>query len=488
MTGIIRKTIAAGSAALAVVREYGSQLFSIRSFKIATLVAVVAMLSVFAPHALTAAPLAFAIGDTSRADIANLASTEVIDTFKEVYLDALDAIPDAMPLTAQMAKTRKVEGAADSLTFNVKLRNGGAVANVGDGQKLPRPSRPMRKKGKAGLAHTYTVIAVGGQSVPLTKKARNAFVSNLEEQFEDGMERVKFDLERQYNGDGRGILCVLETVGGAPTYGAQKPYGYTYTQADVAGVQLLNEDADVAFVDPGTGLERDRSKIVSIDWDNDTFTLAASIAGGAIGDYVVLCNDNAATGSDKSINYNNEASGIGAVIGSAGDTFEDIVSTVSRRWQTVDIDKAGAAAAEKDFATMDARQAARSGQKPELYYTTRGIAIGLMDTLSSRVRYNGETLELKGGYTAVKINGRVVLEGDWCPKGHIYGLNFNKKNVATVDVVKMGYVDLDGSKLHRIEGRHAWRSDLWFPHNALWFLRAAQSRMKNVLDDLTILR
>jgi hypothetical protein len=57
-----------------------------------------------------------------------------------------------------------------------------------------------------------------------------------------------------------------------------------------------------------------------------------------------------------------------------------------------------------------------------------------------------------------------------------------------VDVVKMGYVDLDGSKLHRIEGRHSYRADLWFPHNAIWFLRAAQGRMKNVADDLTIMR
>lgn len=426
---------------------------------------------------------------TQRADIATLIATEVQDTFKEVYLDALDAIPDATPLTAQLEKTTKVEGAASQLTFNVKLQTGGAVANVGDGQILPRPSRGKRKKGTAGLAHTYTVIAVGGQTVPLTKKTRNAFVSNLEEQLEDGMERVRFDLERQYNGDGRGILAVVETVAGAPTYAANRPYGYTYSQ-DVPGSQLLIEDMDVAFINPATGLERGRAKINSIDFAADTFTLSAAVAGAAIGDYIVLCNDNSVVpgSADASTNYLSESNGLGAVIGSAGDTFESIPSNTYRRWNAIDVDMAGAVPSEKAVATLDQRVIARSGQKPELYYTTRGITISFQDALAAKRLYQGEAMELKGGYTGLMLNGRVVLPGDWCPKGHIYALNFAKKNVAMVDVVKMGYVDLDGSKLHRIEGRHSYRADLWFPHNAIWFLRAAQGRLKNVADDITILR
>lgn len=474
-------------AAVATVRKHGWNVLKVRHVSVAAAaVLAVALVAVgaFSPAHLFG--LAF-IGDTARADQATLVAQEVIDTFKEVYLDALDAIPDATPLTAQLAKTTKVEGAADTLTFNVKLQTGGAVANVGDGQKLPRPSRGKRKKGKTGLAHTYTVIAVGGQSIPLTKKTRNAFVSNLEEQLEDGMERVKFDLERQYNGDSRGILCLLETVGGAPTYAVNRPYGYVYTQ-DVPGTQLMIEDMDVACINPATGLERARSKVNSVDFAADTITVAVAFAGAVIGDYLVLCNDNAvAPGStDASINYLNESNGIGSVIGSG--VFEAIDGALFRRWQAVDLDAAGADPSEKTLATLDARTRARSGQKPGIYYTTRGIVIGYQDSLSAKRQYTGETMELKGGYTGLNLNGRTVLEGDWCPKGHLYAMNLEKRNVAMVDVVKMGYVDLDGSKLHRIEGRHSYRADLWFPHNAIWFLRAAQGRLKNVADDLTIMR
>jgi hypothetical protein len=107
----------------------------------------------------------------------------------------------------------EVQGRARWSLLQREARDRRQVANVGDGGMLPRPSRPKNKTGKSSLCHTYTVVAVGGQSVPLTEDTRNAFVSNLENQLEDGMTRVQNDLERQYNGDGLGILCTLLTVG-----------------------------------------------------------------------------------------------------------------------------------------------------------------------------------------------------------------------------------------------------------------------------------
>ena len=57
-----------------------------------------------------------------------------------------------------------------------------------------------------------------------------------------------------------------------------------------------------------------------------------------------------------------------------------------------------------------------------------------------------------------------------------------------MDLVKMGYVDLDGAKLHRMEGRHAYRADLYFPHGVIWFSRAAHKMVYNLADDTTITR
>jgi hypothetical protein len=265
-------------------------------------------------------------------------------------------------------------GRADTLTFNVKLQTGGAVANVGDGQKLPRPSRVSGRKGKTGLAHTYTVIAVGGQSIPLTKKTRNAFVSNLEEQLEDGMERVKFDLERQYNGDGRGILCLVETIGGAPTYGANRRTA-TRTRRPCPGTQLLVEDMDVAVINPGTGA-RARPIEDQLDRLHRRHRHAGRrVAGAAIGDFVVLCNDNARRpGLDGRVDQlpeRIERNRRGHRIG----TFENIDGTISvagrRSTSTWPARIRG-----EGRSRLSTRASRASGPEAELYYTTRGIVIG----------------------------------------------------------------------------------------------------------------
>lgn len=427
------------------------------------------------------------------ADIATTADADVQSTFKRVYLKAVDAVPDATPLTAQMNRTQKFKAGPDGLYFNAKLETGGAVANVPDGKILPRASSPKRKPGKVGLAHTYTVIAVGGQSIPLTENTRNAFVSNLEDNLEDGMTRVKNDLERQYNGDGRGILGVVLTIVGAPVYGVEKPFGITGAGP---GTMLFIEDMDVAFVNPVGGAERDRGKLTTVDPSGGTdgeITLDAAIAGAAIGDYIVLCNDSSlATGTTDAVNnYLNEAAGILAAA-ATGDTFENIDGAVSRRWNGTAIDFSGGGAAvdptEERIATLEETVRAKSGKTGQMLYTTRGIRLKLASQLATLRRYDGASNPIKGGYDGVEINGRTVLVGDWCAKGNLFSFSTDKDAVGMVDLVPMGYVDLDGAKLHRVEGRHAYRADLWIPHQAIWFLRNCVGRGFGLTDDLTIVR
>jgi hypothetical protein len=413
---------------------------------------------------------------------------DVQETFKRAYLMAVDAVPDATALTQALGRTKKFKAGPDGLYFNVKLQTGGTVANVPEGRLLPSPSAPKRKQGKVGLAHTYTTVSVGGQSIPLTKDTSKAFVSNLEDQLEDGMTRVALDIERQYNGDGRGILALVKTVVGAPTYALERPYGLGVSAGP--GTMLIVEGMEVAFINPANGTERGRAKVNAVDYDAETFELSASPAGGAIGDYVVLCNAVDATGSDKATNYLAEASGLLAAINS-GDTFENINGGDYSRWNARRLLNSGTprAITEKLLAQGDATAKAKAGKKPDLLYTTRGIAIEYQAALANRHRYLGETSGLQdSGLDAISINGRKLIEGDWCPKGFLFGVNTDKDAVGMVDLVKMGYVDLDGAKLHRVENRHVYVAYLWFPHQAIWFSRNAHYAIGDLVDDVTILR
>ncbi|MGE0347320.1 MAG: phage major capsid protein [Gemmatimonadales bacterium] len=413
---------------------------------------------------------------------------DVQETFKRVYLMAVDAVPDATPLTQALGRTRKFKAGPDGLYFNVKLAPGGTVANVPEGRSLPSPSAPKRKQGKVGLAHTYTTIAVGGQSIPLTQDTKKAFVSNLEDQLEDGMLRVSLDMERQYNGDGRGILAILKTVVSAPSYLLEKPYGGLASWGP--GTMLMQEGMEVAFINPANGTERGRATVSTVNYDTETVTLSGTIAGGAIGDYVVLCNDVNATGTDKATNYLAEATGVLAVC-NKGDVFENIDGGAYRRWNSDRLLNSATprAITEKLLAQADARVKAKAGRRANLIYTTRGIAIEYQNLLAGRHQYQGETSGLKdSGLDAITVNGRTMIEGDWCPKGWTFLLNTGKEYAGMVDLVSMGYIDLDGAKLHRVEGKHVYVAYLWFPHQSIWFDRQAHIAIGDLIDDATILR
>lgn len=413
-------------------------------------------------------------------------ATDLTEVAKRIYLLAVDAIPSMTPLTAQFERTRKFEAGPDGVYFNAKLEIGGAVAVLPDGVLLPRPTKPKRKQGKIQLVHEYTTVAVGGQSVALSANPRQAFVSNLEDNLQDGLKRVARDVERQINGDGRGVLCTLETVANAPTYDVEKPFGKANAGP---GTMLLVEDMDVAVINPADGTERGRAKISSVDVDNDKITLSAAVSGAAIGDYVVLCNDVTATGTDAVNNYAKEAAGILAAI-SKGDTFENIDGTAFRRWNAVIMDNSGTprSVTEKLIQTLEARIYTASGQRPTLHYTSPGLVIDLTEQLAGLRRFTGETVQLKSNYQGIKINDRTVIEGPLCPKGHWFALNTDRDVVGMLDLPGKGpgYVDLDGAKLHRIEGRHAWRADYWMPWGVIWFLRNAHGVLKDLVDDNTI--
>lgn len=424
---------------------------------------------------------------TDFADIAGLEDPEVQETFKRGYVKSVDAINDSNVLTAQMGRTEKYEPSPGGIYFYPKLETGGSVANVHDGGDMPTASRPRGKQGRVDLVSTYTTILVGGQSILLTKSTRNAHVSNLESQLTDGVFRTKIDVERQYNSDGRGILCVVETISGAPTYGVHKNAGYDNAGA---GTMSLMEGMIIAFVNPSGGAERGRTVIAEggVNADDDEMTTTTTVGGVQIGDYVVRVNTVASSGENKATNYLLEANGIKGWV-KRGDTFEGISGGDFSRWNGIDMSNSGTLRriSQRLIATLEQRIYAASGKMPTFHYTTPGLVIDMQDQLAGQMRYDGQQTTLKAGYPALMLGTRKVAVGSMCLKGHWFALHM-EDSVGMLDLVKPGYIDADGAKLHRVEGKHAYRADLYYPHNAIVFRRNAQGCISDLEDDNTIVR
>ena len=69
----------------------------------------------------------------------------------------------------------------------------------------------------------------------------------------------------------------------------------------------------------------------------------------------------------------------------------------------------GGALTERKAMGLDSRIMTKSGKRPNLYYTTEGIKLDLLDSLAAKRRYEGEVMSIKGGYEGLNLNGRVVL-------------------------------------------------------------------------------
>lgn len=426
---------------------------------------------------------------TDVADILSSGSDYADADAKRRYADAVSNINEANPLTAQMKKSRKWEPDGEgNIRFNVKLQRGARVANVGDSLMLPRPSAPTRRQGRAGVIFSYTTYALGGQLATLTKNKKGAFINARADEKMDALDRVANDIERQYNNDGRGILAVVETISGAPTYGVHRPGGQT-VPAGAPGTLYFQIGQDVTFINPATGLPRvGVFTITDVDLATSEITLSGTPTADAIGDYICIANNMDATGTDITSNYLNEGNGILAVC-NTGDEFEDIDQTVAGNglWGTAREDAAGARFTELMAQNMRSKAEIETGLTPDVDYTSYGVANLLMDDLKARQR-DVENVTVKGGFDALKMFNRTVTPGRWAPYGAYFSLNLAEECVGWVDLGEDGWQSFDGQEDVPISGilRDASGGILRVPHQVMWKNRAAQRVTVNLQDNFAI--
>src|SRR3954454_18382246 len=100
---IRRHASAAVTAGVATVRRHRSNVLyhPLVQFLVLVAVALVSIAAGAAHHTVSAMTL-IGVAGTAATDIATTIATEVSETFKRVYVEAADAIPDATPLTAQL--------------------------------------------------------------------------------------------------------------------------------------------------------------------------------------------------------------------------------------------------------------------------------------------------------------------------------------------------------------------------------------------------
>ena len=420
------------------------------------------------------------------AAVSHLQDPAFQETWQEAYDTFYSSVPDNNILSAAIPGAKKYTlGEDGSVIFSVQLSTGGSGATLKDGAKNPRPGKPVNKKGKTKLVWHYDSFELGGQRMALNGRSAS-FVDDLEDNYNALLKRTADDMERQANGDGRGILCVIKTIVGAPTYGVEKPYG----KAVGAGTMLLKEEMNVAIVSPA-GVVRGTTTIETYDHSNETMECAGAVAGVQIGDFVVRTNG--ASGSDLQHSLDAEANGI-MQFTSNGDVCMGIDGAEHRRWNAVRMQNdaspgTGRKVTEAMVSSLARRVKVNTGAMQTttpFHYTTDQIALDLAEEIAGRLRTAGSTKVQKGGFEYVEINGTQIATSPIAPRGQYRILNFAKNVIGKLELSgHPGFLGYGRGKaaLRFREDYNTVYSVFERPHNVILHQRNCHGELVDLTDD-----
>ena len=435
----------------------------------------------------------------------------VIDqVLKTTYDVAYKTIPQLYPLSAKLENvSKKVKSFAKELKFAVELEESGTTITQGDGTGpiLPRASADTYRQGKATLVCTYTTFLQGGQAEALANDPQSSFLDNTKRLATGAIRRLARATEIQYHGNGSGALAFVETIDSPTTpvvIGLSRPLGVNSTVVQGPGIQYVVPDTDVAVIDPSTGTERGRCTIASVNHNNDTVTLANKSAGFDIevGDAIVLANDHAAVGGERSNGWGAEATGLLQIV-NKNDVFEDIDGSEFRRWNSivkenlsgsVDLDELQVQEIEDQLKV----QSLGLENGVDLYYTTDGIV-----TSFRRNAYGGDSAEYRrwdgssvagkkfsaGFRGGLELNGKQVMTGPFCPKGHFFGLSTGAEHMGIASAgSKTAMAKLGGADSMFAPNRDARYQFLRYFHQLIAFRRDGHFVIKNINDNVAAIR
>jgi hypothetical protein len=188
---------------------------------------------------------------------------------------------------------------------------------------IPHATSAREKQGRLGIARTYATAQVDNLALKSNSSTRGAFISIGKKVVEDIMDQWKLEQSRIMHGDSLGIRALYAAVSGA-TFTCDSAYGIA---SGGPGNMHLDVGDQIAIIDQTDGTMHHKATITgytSTASDVSTFTMSATMTGGADGDYVVTAVPAATDTNDNS--FGAEPHGWKSIVDVEGNwaTFEGI--------------------------------------------------------------------------------------------------------------------------------------------------------------------
>lgn len=358
------------------------------------------------------------------------------EALKLYYLDGFkyQLNEGASAFMAQIEKTtQNVVGGK----IKMALRYGrhGGVGNRADDGNLPTPNSRKTRQAEFDTKNIFARIQVTDKAIEVSKSDKGAFANLLTQELEDAENDAKELLARQLFGNGTGVLCTVSSV----NTGSKR---LTVNNVDYLAEGQYIDSYTTGGIAHDTGME-----ITAIDEDNN-YVFVDTVSTTTSNDILVISG-----------NYNNELTGLGAIV---SNTILYGIDRSTNYWlkpKTINVNGELSETVMQqgiDFAEK------RAGAKVNFMACSYGVRRSYQYLLQSQKR-QVNSLQLKGGWEALEYVGgsqvKVGIVADkYCPSGTLYMLDTN--DLAIYQVADWDWMDRHGAILFPVSGKAAYEAVL----------------------------
>lgn len=264
------------------------------------------------------------------------------------------------------------------------------------------------------VKYLASVFSITLPAIAATRNNVGAMAKALERQMDKTKEGLMLAQQRQVWSDGAGTLAKVKTTVNSTIIPVSYPYGYTYSETDLADADrtmTLRKNMKVHIYTSGGGGTDLYRKISKVNSDG-TITLTAS-ASVTAGDLIRIGDSATQNSADK------EISGLGKLISNTG-TYLGVTRADYQEWQSNIIALPGSGELTEDLLQQATDQASRFGTAPPTdlisNFKERRLFLNLLTT---QRQFTTPTV-FEGGFEVLKWNGFTWAVDKDCPPQRIW--------------------------------------------------------------------
>jgi hypothetical protein len=373
-----------------------------------------------------------------------LALSAVAEALKEFYLPGLryQLNDKASAFLAQIERdSQSVVG--KEIVMALRYGRVGGIGNRADDGDLPTPNARKTKQAKWETKNLFARFQITDKTMKASRSNVGAFASMLETEIKDCETDAKLDLSRQALGNGNGDLCVISAATHASGV-LTLTVDTTMYLAEGMLVDIIDKSATPdAPLANGAGLE-----IIFVDDENSQvkLTCATDISANiqAANDYLVVAG-----------NLGLELTGLRAV--AENDTLYGLDRANTYPWLKAQRINVNGEIADVVIQTAIDNADRKAGAQTNFLLCSYGVRRAYQNLLTA-TKTLANTLDLKGGWSAISYNGIPLVADKYVAPQKMYCLDLSDWKMYQMSDYE--WMAQDGAMLSRVSGKAAYEATL----------------------------